>query len=86
VPGAPAIATGYRVPSQPGHKLRQGSAARLRRVRGASGPAARMAPPSLAAVRALDPQDVARMVTFVLEQPAHVNIDEIMVSPLRQDF
>jgi NADP-dependent 3-hydroxy acid dehydrogenase YdfG len=45
-----------------------------------------MAPPSLAAVRALDPQDVARMVTFVLEQPAHVNIDEIMVSPLRQDF
>jgi NADP-dependent 3-hydroxy acid dehydrogenase YdfG len=40
----------------------------------------------LAAVRALDPQDVARMVTFVLEQPAHVNIDEIMVSPLGQDF
>ncbi len=40
----------------------------------------------LAAVRALDPQDVARMVTFVLAQPAHVNIDEIMVSPLGQDF
>jgi NADP-dependent 3-hydroxy acid dehydrogenase YdfG len=40
----------------------------------------------LAAVRALDPQDVARMVTFVLEQPAHVNVDEIMVSPLGQDF
>jgi len=40
----------------------------------------------LAAVRALDPQDIARMVTFVLEQPAHVNIDEIMVSPLEQDF
>jgi NADP-dependent 3-hydroxy acid dehydrogenase YdfG len=40
----------------------------------------------LAAVRALDPQDVARMVTFVLEQPTHVNIDEIMVSPLGQDF
>ena len=40
----------------------------------------------LAAVRALDPQDVARMVTFVLEQPAHVNIDEIMVSPLEQDY
>jgi NADP-dependent 3-hydroxy acid dehydrogenase YdfG len=40
----------------------------------------------LAAVRALDPQDVARMVTFVLEQPAHVNVDEIMVSPLEQDF
>jgi NADP-dependent 3-hydroxy acid dehydrogenase YdfG len=40
----------------------------------------------LAAVRALDPQDVARAVTFVLEQPAHVNIDEIMISPLGQDF
>ena len=40
----------------------------------------------LASVRALDPQDVARMVTFVLEQPAHVNIDEIMISPLGQDF
>lgn len=40
----------------------------------------------LAAVRALDPQDVARMVTFVLQQPAHVNVDEIMVSPLGQDF
>ncbi|HEY2692352.1 MAG TPA: SDR family oxidoreductase [Streptosporangiaceae bacterium] len=40
----------------------------------------------LAAVRALEPQDVARMVTFVLEQPAHVNVDEIMVSPLGQDF
>lgn len=40
----------------------------------------------LAAVRALDPQDVARVVTFVLEQPPHVNIDEIMISPLGQDF
>ena len=40
----------------------------------------------LAAVRALDPQDVARVVAFVLEQPAHVNIDEIMISPLGQDF
>jgi NADP-dependent 3-hydroxy acid dehydrogenase YdfG len=40
----------------------------------------------LAALRALDPQDVARVVTFVLEQPPHVNIDEIMISPLRQDF
>lgn len=40
----------------------------------------------LAAARALDPQDVARVVTFVLEQPTHVNIDEIMISPLGQDF
>jgi NADP-dependent 3-hydroxy acid dehydrogenase YdfG len=40
----------------------------------------------LAAVRALDPQDVARVIIFVLEQPAHVNIDEIMISPLGQEF
>ena len=40
----------------------------------------------LAAVRALDPQDVARVIAFVLEQPAHVNIDEIMISPLGQEF
>ena len=40
----------------------------------------------LAAVRALDPRDVARVVAFVLDQPAHVNIDEVMISPLGQDF
>jgi NADP-dependent 3-hydroxy acid dehydrogenase YdfG len=40
----------------------------------------------LAAVRALDADDVARAVIFVLEQPAHVNIDELMISPLGQQF
>jgi NADP-dependent 3-hydroxy acid dehydrogenase YdfG len=40
----------------------------------------------LAAVRALDPQDVARAVAFVLEQPAHVNIDELVISPLAQEL
>jgi NADP-dependent 3-hydroxy acid dehydrogenase YdfG len=40
----------------------------------------------LAAVRALDPQDVARAVGFVLTQPAHVNIDELVISPLAQEL
>jgi NADP-dependent 3-hydroxy acid dehydrogenase YdfG len=40
----------------------------------------------LAAVRALDPQDVARAVAFVLAQPAHVNIDELVISPLAQEL
>jgi NADP-dependent 3-hydroxy acid dehydrogenase YdfG len=40
----------------------------------------------LAAVRALEPRDVARVVAFVLGQPGHVNIDEIMISPLGQEF
>jgi NADP-dependent 3-hydroxy acid dehydrogenase YdfG len=36
----------------------------------------------LASVRALDAADVARAVRFVLEQPAHVNIDELLISPV----
>jgi NADP-dependent 3-hydroxy acid dehydrogenase YdfG len=40
----------------------------------------------LAAVRALDPEDVARGVVFVLEQPSHVNIDELVISPIAQQF
>jgi len=40
----------------------------------------------LAAARPLDPEDIARAVAFVLEQPAHVNIDEIVISPLAQQF
>jgi NADP-dependent 3-hydroxy acid dehydrogenase YdfG len=40
----------------------------------------------LAAVRALDPQDVAAAVGFVLTQPAHVNIDELVISPLAQEL
>jgi NADP-dependent 3-hydroxy acid dehydrogenase YdfG len=38
----------------------------------------------LASVRALDAADVARAVRFVLEQPAHVNIDELLISPVGQ--
>jgi NADP-dependent 3-hydroxy acid dehydrogenase YdfG len=38
----------------------------------------------LAALRALDASDVARAVRFVLEQPPHVNIDELVISPLEQ--
>jgi NADP-dependent 3-hydroxy acid dehydrogenase YdfG len=40
----------------------------------------------LAAARPLDPEDIARAVAFVLEQPAHVNIDEIVISPLAQQL
>jgi NADP-dependent 3-hydroxy acid dehydrogenase YdfG len=36
----------------------------------------------LASRQSLNPDDVARAVMFVLEQPAHVNIDELMISPL----
>lgn len=38
----------------------------------------------LASRQSLNPEDIARAVLFVLEQPAHVNIDELMISPLRQ--
>lgn len=38
----------------------------------------------LASRQSLDPEDVARAIMFVLEQPAHVNIDELMISPLAQ--
>lgn len=38
----------------------------------------------LASRQSLNPEDVARAVVFVLEQPAHVNIDELMISPLAQ--
>lgn len=38
----------------------------------------------LASRQSLNPEDVARAVMFVLEQPAHVNIDELMISPLAQ--
>ena len=40
----------------------------------------------LAARQSLNPQDVARAVIFVLEQPAHVNIDELVISPLAQEL
>jgi NADP-dependent 3-hydroxy acid dehydrogenase YdfG len=35
-------------------------------------------------VRALAPEDVARSVAFVLSQPAHVDIDELMITPREQ--
>ena len=35
----------------------------------------------LEGIRALEPQDVARAVAFVLGQPAHVDIDELMITP-----
>jgi NADP-dependent 3-hydroxy acid dehydrogenase YdfG len=38
----------------------------------------------LAQVRALGPEDVARGVVFVLSQPEHVDIDELMISPREQ--
>jgi NADP-dependent 3-hydroxy acid dehydrogenase YdfG len=38
----------------------------------------------LAQVRALAPEDVARSVAFVLGQPAHVDIDELMITPREQ--
>jgi NADP-dependent 3-hydroxy acid dehydrogenase YdfG len=38
----------------------------------------------LAQVRALAPEDVARTVAFVLSQPAHVDIDELMITPREQ--
>jgi NADP-dependent 3-hydroxy acid dehydrogenase YdfG len=36
----------------------------------------------LASGPSLTAEDVARAIMFVLEQPAHVNIDELMISPL----
>ncbi len=38
----------------------------------------------LAEVRALAPEDIARTVAFVLSQPEHVDIDELVVSPREQ--
>lgn len=38
----------------------------------------------LAQVRPLSPEDVARTVAFVLAQPEHVDIDELVVSPSEQ--
>ena len=35
-------------------------------------------------VRALEPEDVARSVAFVLSQPAHIDIDELMITPREQ--
>lgn len=34
----------------------------------------------------LQPEDVARSVAFVLEQPAHVHVSDIVVRPARQEY
>jgi NADP-dependent 3-hydroxy acid dehydrogenase YdfG len=34
----------------------------------------------------LRPEDVARAVAFILEQPAHVHVSDIVVRPTRQDY
>jgi NADP-dependent 3-hydroxy acid dehydrogenase YdfG len=34
---------------------------------------------------ALDPDDVARLVMFAVEQPAHVNVNELLVRPTAQE-
>lgn len=34
----------------------------------------------------LAPNDVARMVRFVCEQPAHVHVSDLLVRPVRQDY
>lgn len=34
----------------------------------------------------LEPQDVARVVRFVVSQPAHVHVNDVMIRPTRQDY
>ena len=34
---------------------------------------------------ALEPEDVARAVMFAVSQPAHVDVNEILIRPTRQD-
>jgi NADP-dependent 3-hydroxy acid dehydrogenase YdfG len=34
----------------------------------------------------LDPQDVARAVGFIVSQPAHVHINDLVIRPTRQDY
>jgi NADP-dependent 3-hydroxy acid dehydrogenase YdfG len=41
-------------------------------------------PDAAARARMLTPDDIARAVQFVLESPAHVRIDELVVSPVSQ--
>jgi NADP-dependent 3-hydroxy acid dehydrogenase YdfG len=33
---------------------------------------------------ALEPEDIARIVMFVLDQPAQVDINEVLVRPVKQ--
>ncbi|WP_422115699.1 SDR family oxidoreductase [Brachybacterium sp. UNK5269] len=41
-------------------------------------------PDAAARSKMLTPQDIARTVSFVLESPAHVRIDELVISPVSQ--
>ncbi len=34
----------------------------------------------------LEPADVARVIGFVVSQPAHVHMNDVMVRPTRQDY
>lgn len=34
----------------------------------------------------LKPNDIARLVRFIVEQPAHVNINDVMIRPVRQTY
>ncbi|MCA9311121.1 MAG: SDR family oxidoreductase [Phycisphaerales bacterium] len=34
----------------------------------------------------LEPEDIARLVTFATSQPAHVNLNDIMIRPTRQEY
>lgn len=34
----------------------------------------------------LEPMDIARMIAFVLQQPAHVHISDLLVRPTRQEY
>jgi len=35
-------------------------------------------------IKALDPDDIARTVMFAIEQPPHVDVNEILVRPTAQ--
>ena len=34
----------------------------------------------------LQPEDVARAITFIASQPAHVHLSEVLLRPTRQDY
>lgn len=39
----------------------------------------------MAPMRALHPEDIARVITFCVTQPAHVNVNEVLVRPTDQE-
>lgn len=34
----------------------------------------------------LEPEDVARVITFIAQQPAHVHVSDVLLRPTRQDY